>query len=120
MALSKRETISTVEDVQNDVDAVHQVLKKVNRNLLHDLAISILELYPRKIKTCIHTKTRVHTYIYTREGEREEERRKEREKGRWAINKWDGVSGPRVHRSSFYYFGNISINLKLDQNLKLH
>lgn len=85
MALSKRETISTVEDVQNDVDAVHQVLKKVNRNLLHDLAISILEVYPRKIKTCIHTKTRVHTYIYIYqrggEGRRKEKRKGEREVG---------------------------------------
>lgn len=55
-----------------------------------------------------------------KEGRREGRRKEKRKgKGRWAIKKWDNEFGPRLYGSSLYYSSNISVSLKLDQNLKL-
>ena len=40
-----------------------QLLKKLNIELLYDLAILFLDLYPRELKTGVHTKTCTQMFI---------------------------------------------------------
>ena len=44
-------------------ETVWQLLKKLNRELLYDLAILLLDLYPRELKTGVHTKTSTQLFI---------------------------------------------------------
>ena len=44
-------------------ETVWQLLKKLNRELLYDLAILLLDLYPRELKTGVHTKTGTQLFI---------------------------------------------------------
>lgn len=56
---------------------VPRVLKKIKRNLLHDSAISFLEVYPREMKHEFMQKhVHIHTYIHRGRGREGERKRK--------------------------------------------
>lgn len=74
------------------------------------------------MKTCVHTKTCLHTYIYIQREEGREGEEKGRKEGgvkKMAQMKIISEYESRVYKSSLHYSGSVSLGLKVHQNFKL-